>query len=87
MLVALGPVGVKLDVRQVDWQPLHRFDGCERRLDVAGHPQIAPVHVEGMADAALVQAACEIEQDLARRQPIVDVLFIQIELALVEFES
>jgi hypothetical protein len=74
-------------MRQVDRQPVHRLDGCERRFDVAWNAEVAAVHMQGVRDADLGQAARQVEEDLAGRQAIVAVLLVEVELALVELES
>ncbi len=80
-------VAVELDVGQMDRQAFGAADGRERRLDVAGNAEVAAVDVQGMGDAELVQSARKRHDDVARRDAVIDVLLVEIELALVELEG
>ena len=85
--VALGAVAVELDVRQVERQALRGADGGERRLHVAGHAEIGGMHVQGVGEPKLLHGAREGENDLPRGHVVVDVLLVEIELALIELEG
>ncbi len=87
VLVALRAVAQELRVRHVDAQALRRADRVERRLDIAGDAEIAAMDVQRMHDAELFERAREREDDLSRRDVVVDVLLVEIELALVELEG
>src|SRR5665648_209505 len=87
LAIPLRPIGVELDVGEVDRQSFRSTDRGERRLHVARHAEIAAVDVERMGDAELFQRAGEIDDDLPRRNAVIGVLLIEIELALVEFEG
>ena len=83
----LGAVAVELDMRQMQRQALGGADRRQRRLDVAGDAEVAAVHVQRMRHAELQQAARQRQDDVARRDAVVDVLLVEIELALVELEG
>ena len=54
LAVAFGAVAVELDVGEVDRQALGRLHGRQRRVDVAGHAQVAAVDVQRVRHAELV---------------------------------
>ena len=56
-------------------------------LDIAGNAEIAAVDVQRVGDAELLQRAGERQDDLPRRHVVVDVLLVEIELALIELEG
>ena len=60
---------------------------CQRRLDVAGHAEVAAVDVQRMRHAELVQRARQRVHHLARRDLPVHVRLVDVELALVELEG
>ena len=87
LLLALRAVAQELRMRHVDAQALRRADRVERRLDIPGNAEIAAVDVQRMHDAELFERARERQDDLARRDVVVDVLLVEIELALIELEG
>ena len=68
-------------------QAFRRADRGQRRLDIAGDAEIAAVNVQRMRDAELLQRARQRQDDLPRRHVVVDVLLVEIELALIELEG
>src|SRR5262249_60728531 len=62
-------------------------DRRERRFDIAGNTEIAAMHMQGVDDAELSERARERQDDLPRRDMVVDVLLVEIELALIELEG
>ena len=74
-------------MRHVQRQALRRADGGERRFDIAGDAEIAAMHVQRMHDAELFQRAGQGHDNLPRRHVVVDVLFVEIELPLIELEG
>ena len=85
--VAFGIVAVELDVGEMDGQAIDAADRIERRLDAARDAKVAAVNVQGMGDAQLLQAARERDDDVARGNAVVNVFFVEVELALVELEG
>ena len=74
-------------MRHVQRQAFRRADGGERRFDIAGNAEIAAMHMQGMDDAELLQRARQRHDDLPRRHVVVDMLLVEIELALIELEG
>ena len=68
-------------------QAFRGADGGERRFDIAGNAEIAAMDVQRMGDAELLHRAGERQDDLPRRHVVVDVLLVEIELALIELEG
>ena len=56
-------------------------------LHIAGNAEIAAMDVQRMGDAELLQRTRECEDDLPRRHAVIDVLLVEIELALIELEG
>ena len=86
MLVAFRAVAQELGVRHVHAEAFGGAHRGQRRLDIAGDAEIAAVDVQRMGDAELLHRARERLDDLARRHVVVDVLLVEIELALIELE-
>ena len=82
-----GAVAQELRMRHVHAQAFGGADRGERRLDIAGNAEIAAMDVQRMGDAELLHGAGERLDDLPRRHVVVDVLLVEIELALVELEG
>ena len=80
------PVTVELYVGQVHWLALGRSNGIERRPVIARHPQVAGMDVQRVGDADGVQRVEQGGQDGARRQSVMPVGFIKVQLPLVELE-
>ena len=56
-------------------------------FDIAGNTEIAAVYMQRVDDAELLECPGERHDDLPRRDVVVDVLLVEIELALVELEG
>src|SRR4029077_1444155 len=86
MPVALSAITVELNMVEMERQAFRGADGRERRLHIARHAEIAAMDVQWMHDAELLQRTRQRHDDVARRNVIIDVLLVEIELALIEFE-
>ena len=87
MPVPFGAVAQELGMRHVQAQAFRGADRGERRFDIAGNAEIAAMDVQRMGDAKLLHRAGERLDDLPRRYVVVDVLLVEIELALIELEG
>jgi hypothetical protein len=79
-------VAVELDVGEVDRQTPGGVHGGERGVHVAGHAEVAGVHVQRKRHREIVQRARQRGEDRARRHPVMRVRFIHVELARIELE-
>ncbi len=87
MLVPFGAVAQELGMRHVHAQAFGGAHRGERRLDIAGNAEIAAMDMQRMGDAKLLHGARERLDDLPRRHVVIDVLLVEIELALIELEG
>ena len=87
MPVPFGAVAQELRMRHVQAQAFRGAHRRERRFDVAGNAEIAAMDVQRMGDAELLHRAGERLDDLPRRHVVVDMLLVEIELALIELEG
>ena len=78
---------MELHVREVPAQAVERIDGGEGRRDVAGHAEVARMDVQRMRQAQLVDGPRERTHDLPWRHAPMHVLFVDVELALIELEG
>src|SRR5215831_4116563 len=74
-------------MRHVDAQAFRRAYRVERGLDIAWDAEIAAVDMQRVRDAELLHGAGERQDYLARRDLVIDVFLVEIELALVELEG
>ncbi len=81
------PYAVELDVRQVHRQAFDRVHRRQRRLDVAGHAQVAAVHVQRVRHADVVHGLRQRLQDLPWRDAVVGMRLVEVEHALIELEG
>ena len=80
-------VAVELHVREMDRPAFGGIDRRQRAVDVAGHAEVAGVHVQRMRHAQLVHGAAQRRDHLARRDAVVHVRLVHVQLALVELEG
>ena len=85
--VALGPVGMELDVSQMDREALGGVHGGQGRRVVAGNPQIAGVDMQGVRDPQLIHRPTQGADDVPRGERVVGVALIHVERAGIEFEG
>jgi hypothetical protein len=78
---------MKLDMGQMQGQPCDPLDSRKRGLHIARHAQVTAMDMERMGHPQFIHGTRQGRQDLARCDPIVDILLVEIELALIEFES
>ena len=87
LAITLRPITVELDMGEMHRQSFDAGNGIQRRVEVARHAEVAAMHMQRMRHAQFVHGSGQTLKNATGRDAVVAMLFVQIQLALVELEG